>query len=317
MRDLEFDLVRKDGSTFPVLINATAVYDEQGRFVASRSTAFDNTERKRAEQALRTSEETLRLANTELVRAMRMKDEFLASMSHELRTPLHGILAVTETLHDQVIGPLNERQQKSVGLIEQSGRHLLVLINDLLDLSKIEAGKLELHRSTVSADEVCRASLLFVREMAAKKGIEVDYANGTPGVQFAADEQRLKQILVNLVGNAVKFTPSGGHVRLSVAVEPGTPGDPGGTPTAGLIHFTVQDDGPGIPAAAQARLFQPFIQLDAQLSREHEGTGLGLALVKRLAEHHGGTVRLDSTGVQGEGCRFTITLPLAPAPSPA
>jgi PAS domain S-box-containing protein len=303
LRDLEYDLVRKDGTTFPVLLNATVVYDEHGSFVASRSTLFDNTERRHAEQALRASEETLRLANAELARALRMKDEFLANMSHELRTPLHGILAVSETLLDQIRGPLNERQQKSVRLIEESGRHLLALINDLLDLSKIEAGKLELHLAAVSVDELCRASLLFVREMAVKKEIQMEHTNATLGVQITADEQRLKQMLVNLLSNAVKFTPNGGHVRLGVASDPG----------AGFIHFAVQDDGPGIAPADQARLFRPFIQLDAQLSRQHEGTGLGLALVKRLAEQHGGTVRLDSTGIPGEGCCFTVTLPLAPA----
>ena len=171
MRDLEFDLVRKDGTTFPVLVNGTAVYDEQGSYVASRSTVFDNTERKRAELALRASEETLRFANAELARALRLKDEFLAGMSHELRTPLHGILAMTETLLDQVRGPLNEHQKRSVRLIEQSGRHLLALINDLLDLSKIEAGKLDLHLAAVAVDDVCRSSLLFVRELAVKKEI--------------------------------------------------------------------------------------------------------------------------------------------------
>ncbi len=302
VRDIEFDLVRKDGSTFPVLINAIAIYDEQGTFVASRSTVFDNTERKRAEQVLRDSEETLRFANAELARALRIKDEFLANMSHELRTPLHGILAVSETLLDQIRGPLNERQQKSVRLIEASGRHLLALINDLLDLSKIEAGKLELHCAALSVDDTCRASLLFVREMAAKKEIRVDYANTQPGVQLVADEQRLKQMLVNLLSNAVKFTSNGGHVNLFVTPDP----------DAGLIHFAVQDNGPGIAPAHQARLFQPFVQVDSHLSRQYEGTGLGLALVKRLAEQHGGTVRLASTGIPGEGACFTITLPFAP-----
>ncbi|MFN8469325.1 MAG: PAS domain S-box protein [Caldilineaceae bacterium] len=306
VRDLEYDLVRKDGSTFPVLINATAVYDEQGRVAATRSTVFDNTERKRAEQALRASEETLRFANAELARALRIKDEFLANMSHELRTPLHGILAVSETLLDQIRGPLNERQQKSVRLIDESGRHLLALINDLLDLSKIEAGRLDLHCAALSVDDTCRASLLFVREMAAKKEIQVDYANALPGIWLVADDQRLKQMLVNLLSNAVKFTPNGGHVNLFVTPDP----------DAALIHFAVQDNGPGISPADQAKLFQPFIQVDAQLTREHEGTGLGLALVKRLAEQHGGTVQLASTGISGEGACFTITLPFAPVPPP-
>ena len=148
-------------------------------------------------------------------------------------------------------------------------------------------------------DELCQASLLFVRGMAAKKAIQVEYAAALPGVQIFADEQRLRQMLVNLLGNAVKFTPHGGHVHLGVTLDP----------TAGRIHFAVQDDGPGIAPADQTRLFQPFIQLDSQLPRQHEGSGLGLALVKRLAEQHGGTVRLSSTGIGGQGCCFTISLP--------
>lgn len=136
--------------------------------------------------------------------------------------------------------------------------------------------------------------------VAAKKEIGVEYATPLPGVQIFADEQRLKQMLVNLLGNAVKFTPNGGHVTLSVTTDP----------SAQLIHLAVQDTGPGIAPADQARLFQPFIQVDSQLSRQHEGSGLGLALVKRFAEQHGGTVRLDSTGIPGQGCCFTISLPL-------
>lgn len=176
---------------------------------------------------------------------------------------------------------------------------MLALINDLLDISKIEAGKLELHIEAVSVDEVCQASLQFVREMAMKKQIRMNYANALPGVRLSADARRLKQMLVNLLSNAVKFTPEGGQVGLNVSIEP----------DAKRICFAVQDTGPGIAPADQARLFQPFAQLDSQLSRQYEGTGLGLALVKRLAMQHGGAVRLDSTAVPGQGSRFTITLP--------
>ena len=311
--DQEVELVRKDGTSIPVLLNATALYDEGGRFAASRSTLVDITEHKRAEQALRQSaetlresEETLRLANAELARALRIKDEFLANMSHELRTPLHGILAMCETLLDEIAGPLNARQLKSLRLIDESGRHLLGLINDLLDLSKIEAGKLELHDELVAADDVCQGSLLFVREMASKKGVRLEYASPAPGAQLRADPKRLKQMLVNLLSNAVKFTPRGGQVCLTVAVDAG----------AGRIDFTVEDNGPGIAPADQARLFLPFVQVETELARLHEGTGLGLALVKRLAEQHGGSVRLESTGVPGEGARFTISLPLTPPLTP-
>ena len=311
--EMEYRIVRPDDTVRWIFDRSFPILGVDGRVQRTAGVATDITPLLQSQQELqelnRSLEARVAQRTAELARALRIKDEFLANMSHELRTPLHGILAMTETLLDQVRGPLNERQQKSVGLIDDSGRHLLALINDLLDLSKIEAGKLELHFSPVSVDDVCRISLLFVREMAVKKQIRVDYAHETPGVQITADEQRIKQMLVNLLGNAVKFTPSGGHVCLRVTVTSGGEGDL----DAGLISFAVEDDGPGIAPADQAALFQPFSQLDSQLTRRQEGTGLGLALVKRLAEQHGGTLRLASTGIPGEGCCFTVTLPTHPA----
>jgi PAS domain S-box-containing protein len=292
VRDLEFDLVRKDGSTMSVLISATATFATDGTYVQSRSTVYDNSERKRAEQALRR-------ANAEMARAVRLKDEFLANMSHELRTPLTGILALGENLQEQIYGPLNDRQLKTLRYIETSGRHLLDLINDLLDLSKIEAGRLDLEWDQLIVEDVCQASLVFVKEIAQKKEIDLQYHNAQPHAVIRADVRRLKQMLVNLLSNAVKFTPQGGRVQL--CVKPNIHDQ--------RIEFVIADTGVGIAPADQSRLFQPFTQLDSALTRQFEGTGLGLAMVKRLAAQHGGDVRLESTGVPGEGSRFTITLP--------
>jgi PAS domain S-box-containing protein len=292
VHDLEYELLRKDGTTLCVLISATATYDEAGAFVMSRSTVYDITARKLAEDALR-------LANVEMARAVRLKDEFLANMSHELRTPLTGILALGENLQEEIYGPLNERQLKTLRYIESSSRHLLALINDLLDLSKIEAGRFELEPVRVVVEDVCQASLLFVKEMALKKSIKLEYRNDDIEAVLLADPRRLKQILVNLLSNAVKFTPEGGHVALRVTVDR----------AARQIEFVVEDTGIGIAAADMGRLFQPFTQLDSTLARQYEGTGLGLALVKRLAVQHGGSVEVTSAGVEGQGSCFRIRLP--------
>ncbi|MEI7770787.1 MAG: ATP-binding protein [Chloroflexales bacterium] len=244
--------------------------------------------------------ETLRQANAELARAGRTKDEFLANMSHELRTPLNAILALSETLQEQIMGPLNERQMTSLYHIEDSGRHLLDLINDILDLSKVEAGRLELQIDTIMVAEVCQSSLVFVKELALRKSVKLALQLNDPMAELKADSRRLKQMLVNLLNNAVKFTPDNGQVRLEVTTDS----------AEGVIRFLVHDTGIGITPEDLARLFQPFQQLDSSLSRQHEGTGLGLALVRRLAELHEGSVSVDST--PGQGSCFTITLPYHP-----
>jgi PAS domain S-box-containing protein len=292
-KDLEFSFLRPDGSPQPVSLSATAIRDAAGNFVMSRSTSFDMLERKQAAEALQ-------LANLELVRALRSKDEFLASMSHELRTPLNTILVADEVLAEQVLGPLNERQRRYVETIAMSGRHLLSLINDILDLSKIEADRMTLDLEDMMVDDLCRSCLLFIKEQAVRKEIRVVFHSEPPGVRMAADIRRLKQMLINLLTNAVKFTPSGGCVTLEVLADR----------SRNRIEFVVQDNGIGIASDDMAKLFKPFIQLDSGLSRHQEGTGLGLALVSRLAHVHGGSVRVQSDGVPGRGSRFTLTLPL-------
>jgi PAS domain S-box-containing protein len=256
----------------------------------------------RAERALlaqRVEERTAELsqANAELARAVRTKDEFMASMSHELRTPLNSVLGLSEAMLEKSIGPLNQRQKRSLETISSSGRHLLSLINDILDLSKIEAGALDIELKTVAVADICQASLQFVKQTAQRKRINLTCDLGDSPVTIDADERRLKQILVNLLANAVKFTPEGGSVGLEVAEDR----------ERAALELTVWDTGVGISDEHSTLLFKPFVQVDSSLARRYEGTGLGLALVARLTAAHGGSVTLESK--IGEGSRFTVSLP--------
>jgi PAS domain S-box-containing protein len=292
------------------------IFDEGGRVVRLLLTSRDITARKQAEEALarhsadleqRVAERTsaLSVANAALERASRTKDEFLASMSHELRTPLNAVLGLTEALQEGVYGPLGEAQQRALRRIEESGRLLLALLSDILDLAKIEAGREGLDLGEVLVDDVCRASLRLVQTAASKRRqrISLRVTNGF-GV-LRADPRRLTQILVNLLSNAVKFTPEEGEVGLEASWEE----------DEAVVRFTVWDTGVGIALADQARLFLPFVQLDSSLSRQHQGTGLGLALVRKLVELHGGGVSLESE--PGKGSRFSVLLPVQRAPSRA
>ncbi len=263
-----------------------------------RQQAEQDLEEERALLALRVEERTAELsaANAELAKAARMKDAFLASMSHELRTPLNAILNISETLQEQVYGELNEDQMRSARMIDDSGKHLLSLINDILDLSKIGAGKLEIMPDNVPVQMLVEASVQFVGEAARKKGITL-FTQYDPQVHTVwADQRRLKQILVNLLSNAVKFTPKGGRVGVEVV----------GDDEHRMARFIVSDTGIGIPQESMKQLFKPFVQLDNSLSRHYEGTGLGLALVYNLVELHGGGIEVTSE--EGKGSRFIITL---------
>lgn len=295
--NIECEMKRKDGSTFPVLLNSVAVLDAHGNYLQSRSTIFDNTERKAAEEALRFSRDQLSVANIALQKASQAKTEFLANMSHELRTPLNGILGMAEILLEEIRGPLNDRQRRMVAVVESSGKHLLSLINDILDLSKIEAGKLDLNFEQIIVVDVCQTSLAFIKEPAAKKGIKVTFDLDPQVVTLRADVRRLKQILINLLSNAVKFTPSAGNVTLQVR----------GDAHRRTIDFAVIDTGIGIAEADLKRLFSPFTQVDTSLTRAHEGTGLGLALVMELVELHGGSINVQSE--VGKGSIFTVSIP--------
>jgi signal transduction histidine kinase/ActR/RegA family two-component response regulator len=270
----------------------------QAAIAIDNAQLFEGLQRSNASLERRVAERTAELnrSNVELEHANRTKDEFLANMSHELRTPLTSILGLSEALLEQRRGSLSDYQERSIQIIESSGQHLLELINDILDLSKIEAGKFDFYPQPISVDEICRASLTFIKTQAAKKSIMVTHTNEASASQIYADPRRLKQILVNLLTNAVKFTPQNGQVTLQVT----------GDLAQDLIHFSVIDNGIGISAENLKRLFQPFVQVDSSLNRQHEGTGLGLALVQRLTDLHGGSLQVESE--VGKGSRFTINL---------
>lgn len=264
-----------------------------------RQLAAQALEAEHASLARRVAERTadLSLSNAELTRAVRAKDEFLANMSHELRTPLNAVLGLSEALQEGVYGALNDRQRAGLQTIEESGRHLLALINDILDLSKIEAGKADMQPAVFEVEPLCQASMRMVRQAAMKKHLSLS-ENIDPAVEtLYTDERRLKQMLVNLLSNAVKFTPERGTIGLEVV----------GDPERQVVCFTVWDTGIGIAPDQLGRLFKPFVQIDSGLSRQHQGTGLGLSLVARLAEMNGGSAAVESE--EGQGSRFTITLP--------
>jgi PAS domain S-box-containing protein len=236
-------------------------------------------------------------ANTNLAQASRSKDDFLASMSHELRTPLSAILTLTESMQEGTYGTLSERMVKPVQIITESGQHLLNLINDILDISKIEAGKLEAQIATLDVETLCQSSLRLVRNQAFKKNQHIEFDFDPRVSVMQADPRLMKQMLVNLLINAIKFTHENGQIGLVVR----------GHPSENILKFTVWDTGIGIDTTHAHRLFQPFVQADSGLARQYGGTGLGLSLVYRMAELQGGGIYLES--VPGEGSRFTVSMP--------
>lgn len=227
--------------------------------------------------------------------ANRTKTEFLSNMSHELRTPLTGILGFSSVLLEQVFGTLNVKQMQYLELISASGKHLLELINDLLDLTKIEAAKEELQLEEVVVAEIADACMSMLQEHAQERRLKLELQIAPEIAECIADKRRLKQILVNLLSNAIKFTESG-SVTLKI------------TQTSEMIQFSVIDTGIGISQEDLAKLFQPFQQLDSGLDRKYEGTGLGLALSHKLAQLHGGNLTVQSE--LGRGSCFTLHLPL-------
>jgi PAS domain S-box-containing protein len=280
--------VRKDGSEFPVEISLSPLETEEGVLVSG--SIRDVTERKRFER-------TLQEKNRELENANLAKDRFLASMSHELRTPLNAIIGFTGTLLMKLPGPLLPDQEKHLKTVQASGRHLLSLINDLLDLAKIESGKVEIHLEPVECESVVEEVITALRPAAEGKGLSFEAAVSPPGLSVRADRRALSQILLNLTSNAIKFTQQG-SVSLRVSRRQ--------TPNWMLIEFNVTDTGAGIRETDHARLFQPFTQLDASRKQRNEGTGLGLHLSRKLAELLGGEITLRSE--YGKGSTFTLIL---------
>jgi signal transduction histidine kinase len=286
------DYLLKGELTAPLLERAM-------RYAGERRRTLDALAEERSMLARRVAERTadLSAANVELARAVRLKDEFLASMSHELRTPLNAILGLSEALQEGIYGDLTVKQHDALHNVCASGSHLLGLINDILDLAKIGAGKMQLTFAPVELVAVAQASLRLIGQLAHQKNLEVVSSLDSAVGMLQADARCLTQILVNLLSNAVKFTPTGGRIGLDIV----------GDAAERVIYCTVWDTGIGIAEDDQARIFQPFVQLDGSLARQYAGTGLGLALVARLVDLHGGSIA--STSVVGQGSRFTVTLP--------
>jgi PAS domain S-box-containing protein len=271
---------RRDGSEFPIEISLSPLETEGGTLVSSA--IRDISERKRIEQRLH--------------HASSMKSEFLANMSHELRTPLNGIIGFSELLVDEKVGTLNAKQKEFLSDILRSGQHLLQLINDVLDLTKVEAGRMELYPQAFDLMKAINEICAVVSPMSKKKSIRVQVDVTQEARTVVLDPQKFKQVLYNLLSNALKFTDDGGDVTIEADVD-----------AARTLHLSVRDTGIGITAEDLNKVFQEFTQLDSGSTRRYEGTGLGLALTRKLIEFQGGTIGVASRS--GEGSVFRVELP--------
>ncbi|KTB84905.1 PAS domain-containing sensor histidine kinase [Pseudomonas syringae] len=311
--DYELTVRAYDGTETVVSYNAATFHDRDRKLKGVFAAARDVTERKRFER-------TLEEKNIELEHASHMKSEFLATMSHELRTPLNAIIGFSEALKDGMVGDMSDAQRGYIGDIFNSGQHLLSLINDILDLSKVEAGMMSLELEQVDLDELLSNSLLIVREQAALQRIQLKLETEADFGLLELDRRKTKQIVYNLLANAVKFSAPGDWVTLSVRQVPSTQAGvlDGDWPThvfplppgdyEQFLELSVSDTGIGIAQSDMNKLFKAFSQIDSGLARKFEGTGLGLAMVKQLAELHGGSVAVAS--VKDLGARFVVWLPI-------
>jgi PAS domain S-box-containing protein len=310
----ELTVRAQNGDETVVSYNAATFHDRDRKLQGVFAAARDVTERKHFER-------TLLETNIELEHASRMKSEFLATMSHELRTPLNAIIGFSEALKDGLVGEMTKSQLEYTGDIFTSGQHLLSLINDILDLSKVEAGMMALEPELVQLNSLLSSSLLIVREKAAAQRISLELADCEDLGVAQLDMRKTKQIIYNLLSNAVKFSGDGGRVTLSArrVLRSSVGTIPGAWPVhnfpladnehTSFLEICVVDRGIGISKDNMAKLFQAFSQIDSSLSRQFQGTGLGLAMVKQLAELQGGAVAVASA--EGKGARFTVWLPLS------
>jgi PAS domain S-box-containing protein len=290
---------RRDGTSFPAEISLSPLETEEGILVTAA--VRDLTEQRKIQEVqeeIRKKNLELEEQNSRVEQASRLKSEFLANMSHELRTPLNSIIGFSEFLVDQKPGPLNPKQREYLGDILNSGRHLLQLINDILDLSKVESGKMELSIETFGVDQAVAEVCAIIAPTARKKGISVETDLTPAGIGVTLDQQRFKQILYNLLSNAVKFTADGGTVQLLTNRHGGDE-----------FKIQVKDTGIGIKSEDVPKLFTEFTQLDSSAGRRYEGTGLGLALTKKIVELQGGRIWVNSEF--GMGTTFVVVLPMA------
>jgi len=287
-RAFQYEITRADGSPLIISINGDPVFDDGGTFLGYRGTGSDVTEQRRAEEA---RDAALRLAEE----ANQAKSEFLATMSHDLRTPLNAIVGFSSILNEELFGPLDDRYREYACDIRDSGDHLLSLVNDILDLSAIEAGKVAIERHPLDACSIVSECETVIRPRAKSVGVEVVAERPEGGASAYADRQALKQILLNLLANAVEFTPAGGRVTLSVDNLNGT------------VAFAVADTGQGIPEERLQRLMEPFVRGEKHPYHAGEGWGLGLAIVKSLVDRLDGTLEIESQ--VEKGTTVTVFMP--------
>ena len=306
--DVEYQFRRKDGQWIWLHDRALTTQPRDGIMCAD-GIFLDVTQRRMADDIIQHAKEAAESANL-------AKSRFLANMSHELRTPLNAIIGFSEILSDKTFGDLNARQLKYSNNILTSGRHLLQLINDILDLAKVEAGRVELVCNSFAVGKAVSEVRAIVKTLANKKNINLEFEVPANLPPLHADEAKFKQVMYNLLSNAIKFTPDGGNVFVTAAIQNATSAD--SSPAGEYLLVAVTDTGIGIGVSDQERVFKEFEQVDSSYGRRQQGTGLGLATVYGIIEMHGGRIWVESEGVEGKGCTFTFLVPIQePQAAPA